>query len=1211
MKLIDYILDSTTVANPDSSMPASVVNCSIVAGPGNISSGNFPKALDLGANGRLQSTLVTPAQILTSKFCLRVVFKISSPVIARQNLIESNCLPFSMFIDKASGSNDFKLAVSVAPKAHGWSGTTTEFFKDLKQNTWYTADLVYDTDTVAVFVDGIILSVHAFPNGNIEKSAGNKLFIGTWVDGARNHFNGQMAAVQWYNDEIPAELEAQLDERRSHPEWFLSYKQEQIKPSLNFGNLQGKYSYDYAATAYVQLFDAGLIMYNETAGTAFEMHGAIFQYYKSTANKSELGYLVTDESNTTKAGGKKSLFSKGGIYWSPATGALAVSGKIYLEYEHLGESSLLGWPISAATAINNGKEQIFQGGRMYYKNSSTKAFEVHGAILTKFLSSGGVNAWGYPVSNESDVRNGATLLGKSSDFEACTIYWSGSTGAFEVHGDIREKYKSLNGPIGQMGFPTSDEGNIPGASGAAKFNTFQNGSILWFGSSTNMYVCQAFKVWLGRVDSKESEGLFMGQNDLYLKAILRDNGSEIHSQRIPNSGDSNGHNVYDFNTTIGATIIPNSPNRNINVCFDIWESDDGAPFGGGDDHLGTYNKTLNMANAWGMKENNGVFNSGAFQMINCITWSVKPQVNENLLSETQKWWGVKNKGTNTLSYNQYAAAFRDVDSEAEWWDLTDWLEKAFYELVIKGLAAGGNCFGMSLEAIYAYKHRSLFSLPLDRFTDWNTVGNEFNIKHQYQVGAEAIWWFVGQFLSGNTHDPKDVFNETRNEFNRGCNPVVCIAQNWDFSGKPHCILPIAWDSSSSPWKMTILDPNFTGQTRTLFVDPVKNEFSYDGGNKYSGGEWSGGRFHYMPFSITGSRPRTPIWDAIALLLAGTIIILGADTETVGLVDANGNDLDAFGTDSINRLKQGKSLDNKFVSVKGFDAKASATSIRPNIINMAASLIKPKGILASEMYMRTSKSNSRFEAIPGIRDLNVLANLTVGDIMSDKATSTRLSGLVNNEKLYSSLRDRSLTHVLNDPQMMKKLDPSIANILGSLTTSGSISRNFKHQLRGKNNGDFIYAIKDKLNEFKLQSGIKSGELSSVETKDLGTSSSIVKMITNENKTVRLEINNKLGIGKDNINIVIDKIPASVGKELSLNIKPGMAGLDILTTAEKVNASVSIKGQIDGKKYQRAFGVDIEGGLRIRPSTVINNNELKIGKIDNLFGQMREGKIIKGS
>jgi len=1227
MKIIDYVLTGTSVSNPDGTMPATVTNCAVVSGPGAIISGTFPKSLDFGTKGKVHATL-NPANIQAARFCLRVVFKIDSNVTTRQNLVESTCLPFSMFIDKAGNANNFKVVVSVSPKEHGWSGTNTEFFKELKTNNWYTADLMYDTDTLAVFIDGIIISVHAYPFGTILKSAGNQLFIGTWTDGARNHFGGQIAAVQWYDDEIPPELESQLDERRSHPEWFLSYKQEALNKRLNIGNILGRYNYDNQAGAYVQQFASGLIMYNESVGAAFEMHGAIFLYYINMTNKAELGYLVRDEENTAKAGGRKNIFSKGGLYWSPSTGTFPVTGQMYINYEQFGESSFIGWPVSAASAVNNGKEQIFQVARMYFKHGTPSAFEVHGAILAKFLATGGINVWGYPVTNESDIKNGASVIGKCSDFENCTIYWSGATGAFEVHGDIRRKYKELNGPLGQMGFPTSDEGNIPGGTGGSRFNTFQNGSILWFGNYSNMYVCQAFKIFLGRINSKESEGAFMGQNDLYLRAFIRDNGAEILNKRFPNSGDYDGKNIVDINSTLGTTIVPNSPNRNIRFTVDIWESDGGAPFGGGDDHLGTYNKDLNMANAWGMDQNNGIYNTGSFQGLNSITWSVKPQVNPNLLTTSQKWWGVKNQGTSTISYANYAAAFRDVDSESEWWDLTDWLEKAFYELVAKGIAGGGNCFGMSVEGIYAYKQRSLFSLPIDRFTNWNTVANEFNVKHQYQVGAAGIWWFVGEFLSGNTHDPVDVFNETRREFNRGCDPVICIAQNYDFSGKPHCILPIAWDSSTKPWKITILDPNFKSDptspasniTRTLFVNPDNNTFSYDGGNMYSGGEWSGGRFHYMPYSVTGERPRTPIWDAIVLILLGTIIILGSDTETVSLVDENGNDLDAFGPDSINRLKQNKSLDNKFVSVKGFGAKkvasvaiktkTTSSTIKSAKIRVPIVISKPKGIIASEMYLRTEKTNTRFDQVfPGLDERIKAPNLTLGDMLVNKKFAATFNRTVTDKAIVDNLKNRNLTHAINDTELMARLTPSAASAFKDLVTSTSIGKNFKHQLRGLNNGQMVYAIKNKLNEFRLQAAIKASETSSIETKDLGTSSSVVKMFCNENKTVKLEINNKLGVGKDNMKIVIDKIPIAVGKELNLNIKPGLSGLDILTVADKVNATVSIETNIGGKLYKSNYGVDIEGGIRIRPSTILTGNELKVGKIDNLFGQFRDSRMIK--
>ena len=56
-KILDYALDTLTPANPDSSLPATVTGCTVVAGPGVTSLGTFPKALDFSANGRLHVAL--------------------------------------------------------------------------------------------------------------------------------------------------------------------------------------------------------------------------------------------------------------------------------------------------------------------------------------------------------------------------------------------------------------------------------------------------------------------------------------------------------------------------------------------------------------------------------------------------------------------------------------------------------------------------------------------------------------------------------------------------------------------------------------------------------------------------------------------------------------------------------------------------------------------------------------------------------------------------------------------------------------------------------------------------------------------------------------------------------------------------------------------------------------------------------------------------
>ncbi len=1207
--LVDYVFNTAQISNPDGSIPLQVTGCTQAAGPGETIAGNFPKSLSMGASGRLKASMGN-APVNSKQFCIRIVFKADGSVMGRQNLVESTQLPFSMFIDKkGSGGSAFQLQVSCAPAAHGWGGTNTEFFMTLNSGTWYVADLVYDMDTLGLFIDGSIVSVHAFPQGVININAGNQdFFLGTWVDGNRNRFNGDIAAFQWFSG-IPLALETQLDERRSHAEWFISYKNNSIKKTLNLGAPAKKYYYASSSSGYIQEYQAGMIMYSPAIGTAFEMHGSIWNYFKSFTRKSELGYLISDEINAGAAGARKSLFQKGGIYWSGGTGARAVTGQMYLDYEGHGEFKWIGLPSGEMQNIPGGRQQVFQRASLYHKNSEGRAFEVHGSILVKYQATGATGKWGFPVSDETDIKSGSSVIGKMSEFEGCVIYWSGSTGAWEIHGDLLLEYKAMNGPMSNLGFPTSDESNTPGV-GGARHNTFQKGTMVWYGSQSSIQVCYPFKVFLGRINSKENEGFTMGQNDLYVYTSLIANGHTVFSKRFPNTGDYGGHNIKDINATFDHTVTPNNANLKLVVRFEVWD-DDGPT---ANDHLGTYTKELNIGNAWGLRDNKGVYNSGSFAKINSITWSVKSQINVSLLSEPDKWWGASNASTPILTKAQYASAFRDVDSETEWWDIGDHLHTLFYNLVVKSIANGGNCFGMTTEGIYARKNRSLFSMPLDRFNNFNDFKNEVNIKQAYQVGAGPIWWFMGQFVTGNTHDPVDVFNATRNAFNRGDHPVICVAQNWDFSGAPHCILPVAWDSSTRPWKITILDPNITGRTTTLFVDPDRNEFSYTGTSTYKGAAWSGGRFHYMPYSQLCSTPRTPLWEAIILLLSGLIIILGEDSVTQSIRDGNNVDLDAFGTDATNKLKNGQRIDDKLLSFKGFDAKIIKATTRLKT-NVATDLIKKverlqtamngKGMIPGEMLLRMNTSS-------GFQQLQPLVNsphlMTMGDIMSDRAAATRLSALARDIKIMGNLSNRNVFKLAEDDSFIKSIDKNTASMLKDLAHGNDKTNQIIHQIAGTKKGNLSYLMKNPMSFYEIGSPINQGETNKIITTKPGTDAMLVGMESAAAKTMKLQIENRLGAGKDVVKVTIDRIPVGADQKAEFNLQQGLGSIDIVGSADRVQALVTVETNINGKLNKKSFNTSIEGGLRIHPATVLSSNELLVGKIDKVFGQLQESSRI---
>lgn len=1181
--LLDYEFSSAQVSSKGGGHDLNFGSASTVAGPSNSELGRFATALRLGGT-RSASANIGGLAFTPHKFTIRTVLKPLGKVTGRQNIVESDDWPFALMLNK--GKNDATVTVSgsVNSVSYGWRGVDTRFVSSqVRTDRWASVDLVYDIDTLALFINGTLSDIQAFPRGALKAMRGSKLFVGSWTDGRRNRFKGDLAALQIIAG-APTDLDAKLDEKRTSPAWHISRKRIDVESTVNLGSEAGPVRFNSSTGAYTQDFARGLIMYHDSIGAAFEMHGSIWTRYKSFGRKDLLGYLVSDEGNSLKRGAKKSLFSKGGIYWSSRTGAKIVRDRIYLDYEDMGEARAIGLPTGEQRNISGGEEQIFEGARMYRKRGEDKAHEVHGSILARFLQTGGVGKWGYPRSNEVDVTakgNGGRprAIGKMSEFEGATFYWSRQTGAFEVHGDIRKKYLDCNGPAGELGFPTSNEVDIPRHSGVGRMNTFQKGAICWYGSWNSIIVARPFKVFVGRVSTRESEGFGMGQNDLYT-FIRASDGTQTYNKRHPRRGDWGGKNSKDINLTIPNRFTPNRTNYKVAFRFKVVDSDPGD-----DDHLGTFNFELNASNGWGLRNRQGIFNS-SFSKVRSLTWSVKPQVNISELTEPQKWWGEDNARTNKINYQKYSRAFSDVDSDPEWWDLTDWLEKAFYELVVEGLASGGNCYGMSLEAIYARKNRSVFGMPLDRFKTWSTLESEFNIKHCYQVGAQAIWWFLGQFVTGNTHDPKDVFRRTRDAFNRGDNPLVCISQNYDFSGGPHCIMPVGWHQGSSQWTMDILDPNFPGELKRLTVDPRRNTFRYVGSRTYRGGEWSGGRFHYMPYHIVDSMPRTPIWDAILLLLAGTLIIFADDAESVSIKDGQGRDLNAFGNAAKTRLQNGDSIEDCFFDYSGFAGEA-----------VKGGMLFRRNPLRSSGDIRSNGSLTATTPVRNVASANFRNARALNAAMREATAATR-----------AAIGDRTAHHVLADANLRATLNPALTSALGNLAAANR-EGTWTHRLRGTRNGKLGYAVCSAMSSAKLDSPMVRNEIADIGVQDMDSSKQSLSLKAAKDRLVDFSYESRFGAGKDRVEVKISRLAAKANKKLEVNSRPGIGGVDLVTDGQTVNATVDIKGRLGGQTVQRRYKVPVTGGARFHLGTALDQGDLQVGRIDRLFGQISGNTILR--
>ena len=120
----------------------------------------------------------------------------------------------------------------------------------------------------------------------------------------------------------------------------------------------------------------------------------------------------------------------------------------------------------------------FQNANIYWHSvMGDKAHEVHGGILTKYLSLGGHDVslqtgqriFGFPLTDEE--RSGDDRVPVST-FEWGKIYFIYN--AAYVHGEIYKYYKSLNENQSWLGYPVSD----PVVSGGMEIQHFEFGSLL-------------------------------------------------------------------------------------------------------------------------------------------------------------------------------------------------------------------------------------------------------------------------------------------------------------------------------------------------------------------------------------------------------------------------------------------------------------------------------------------------------------------------------------------------------------------------------------------------------------------------------------------------------------------------------------------------------------------------------------------------------------
>jgi uncharacterized protein with LGFP repeats len=224
-----------------------------------------------------------------------------------------------------------------------------------------------------------------------------------------------------------------------------------------------------------QNFEAASI-FSSASGGLHAVWGAIRSWWWAHGSETgTVGYPVTEEICGLRSGGCYQGFTRGTVYWSPATGAHFVAAPIAARWAAQGwEAGPMGYPVTDTTCglSDGGCFQNFEAASIF-SSASGGLHAVWGAIRSWWWAHGSeTGTAGYPVTEEiCGLRSGGCYQG----FTRGTVYWSPASGAHFVAAPVAARWAAQGWEGGPMGYPVSD--TTCGLSGGGCYQLFQVGSI--------------------------------------------------------------------------------------------------------------------------------------------------------------------------------------------------------------------------------------------------------------------------------------------------------------------------------------------------------------------------------------------------------------------------------------------------------------------------------------------------------------------------------------------------------------------------------------------------------------------------------------------------------------------------------------------------------------------------------------------------------------
>jgi uncharacterized protein with LGFP repeats/L,D-peptidoglycan transpeptidase YkuD (ErfK/YbiS/YcfS/YnhG family) len=225
-----------------------------------------------------------------------------------------------------------------------------------------------------------------------------------------------------------------------------------------------------------QNYQGGAIVWSPSTGAKLSVGATRGKWAEYGFENGSLGYPVTDEVGGLRNGGVYQNYQGGAIVWSPATGAHISVGAIRDKWAQTGfENGALGYPVSDEIGglKDGGVYQAYQNGAIFW-SPATGAHAITAGINAKWRAQGAENGpLGYPTTDEvRGIRDGGSWQG----FQGGAIMFSPASGAAISTGPIRDKWAATGYESGGLGYPTSDV--VTGLKDGGAFQNYQGGAIM-------------------------------------------------------------------------------------------------------------------------------------------------------------------------------------------------------------------------------------------------------------------------------------------------------------------------------------------------------------------------------------------------------------------------------------------------------------------------------------------------------------------------------------------------------------------------------------------------------------------------------------------------------------------------------------------------------------------------------------------------------------